>query len=298
MNYNSLVGGIALSIYILVILSCNSQKIIPVIEQQTLANEEKRGATIFSLTSRLGNCEQAIIYMKALLEFGPVEKQSNATFKVNYKLKGIQSELLIGDSPYRYFHLSPECFVGLDYLEVLQLSKTDQQIIESSFSKNKSVRLELNAENYGLMHLLVSEDQKIRSAASEYVTYSDSFETKDTIADYFIESLGTDAVTIEYTKAILGPSKKTVSTQNNTLLIVTEILGDTNKQKLNHLNRCYFNPEHFIGLTINEVLAVFEIESLGQIDLDIISRIVVNVKGHSQLIMRVVDEKVRRFRFN
>ena len=248
------------------------------------------------LLSRSGTCEEALAYMKSIMEIGSFEISSEGLVKVNYKLKGIKSELLNITRNNRFFHLSPECFVGLSYDALLEVPEVDSQQLEKIFAKYSLVRLELSYEEQAVMNFEIAYGNTITTAGWAMKLEEEAL-SKDTITNYFLMDQSR-SVSIEYTKALLGPSRKTISTRNNTLLISTSITGDNNSSNLRCLSRCYFNPEHFVGLKINEFLGVFAIDSLGEGDIAIISKIIVKIKGHSQLIMGVTEGAIVSFKYN
>ena len=277
-------------------VSCKTTKLdyTQINENYTCVEDPSR----IGLLDRVGDCAAALSYMQAVLEFGTLREKSEKEYQVEYKLRGINHDLLSARNNYRHFHLSPECFVGLEFGEVVTLSESEHLQIQSRLADQVEVDLYLVDDGRSEMRLTITADKKISSAAWIDNLSDKEVVLEDTITNYYLGLLGTSSVTIEYTQAVIGSSRKTVSTKNNTLLIVTEITGDSNNSHLRCLSRCYFNPEHFIGLSINEFLEVFRIESLGQVDIDIISRILVNIKGHSQLILGVKEDKILDFRFN
>ncbi len=274
-------------------VSCKSnQKIVEVEYTEPDCQSE---VECISLATRAENCEAALLYMQSIFTFGTLEKLSDNQFELEFNLKGIDNALLT-DSRLLQFHLHPQCFNGLGYKELFALSLEDEALVDRALKKQKKIAVELSNNNSAIVTLEISRSKHIdQSKWSDSVSLSSS---QDTLTNYYLETLGETRVTIDYTRAITGPSRKTISTKNNRLLIVTSLNGDTNVLGLRSLSRCYFNPEHFVGLGINEFLAVFDIERLDQASIALISNIVVNIQGHSQLIMAVEEGKIIEFRYN
>jgi hypothetical protein len=248
-----------------------------------------------SLDQRTLNCEAALHYMKSLLHFGTVKRLAIDQLAIDFSLEGIENTLL-SDSRLLQFHLDPQCFNGLDYRDLFELSPEDRDIIERTLSKRKKIKVLLSNNNRTIITLQISRDKRInQSLWTDLIPYGSD---QDTLTDYYLETLGASKVTIDYTKAITGPSRKTISTKNNRLLVVTSINGDRNARSLRSLAPCYFNADHFLGLDINGFLTVFDIDKLDQASIDMISNIIVKIEGHTQLIMTVSEGQIVDFRYN
>ncbi len=81
------------------------------------------------------------------------------------------------------------------------------------------------------------------------------------------------------------------------MVINAEIYGDPNLSNLKSLQKCYFNPNHYIGLKVNEVTKLFTRDSsLCETSKEIIS-IDISVKGLPLMKMNVKENQVSDFIF-
>lgn len=276
----------------LLLVSCKSKQAVVAVKEADNACVED--VSRLSLGERSENCAEALQYMQSILRWASIDKLSEKQFSIDYKLVGIDNDLL-ADPHFLRFHLSPQCFVGLDYRDLFTPSEKQSRYIANALAEYEVVELNLRSHKSEQIVMVLSNDSHISEARWEV---TEARRPSIALPDFFLQQLGAPKVSIDYTKAITGPSRKTISTKNNTLLIVTSINGDANTHNLKCLSRCYFNPHHFVGLKINAFLDVFDIESLDKESIAIISRIVVKIERHSQLIMEVEKGKVVDFRYN